>query len=99
MTNEPEEENYFDKLVRTSTPDPNYKVEPLTISEALQEALFVATENGRTIYDIAKAIRIEPDSLYRFQQGSDIRLQTADKLARELGLELRKIKTKRKKAK
>jgi predicted transcriptional regulator len=70
-------------------------MEPMGIDQALRHAL---SEDPRTIYEIAKAIAIEPDSLYRFQQGKDIRLETADRLARALGLQLTPIKRKRSKA-
>jgi predicted transcriptional regulator len=89
-------ESIFDKLAAAGSHKP---LEPQsytdTLSLALREAII---EDGRTIYEISKAIGIEPDSLYRFQQGKDIRLETADRLARELGLELKPIKRTRKKA-
>ena len=68
---------------------------PEPLSQGLRDALLT---NGRSVYEIAKNIGIEPDSLYRFQQGKDIRLDTADKLAKELGLELRQFTRKRRKA-
>lgn len=43
-------------------------------------------------------MKIEPDSLYKFKQGYDLRLDTADKLAAALGFELKPIKRKRSKA-
>jgi len=93
MTKETDsEENYFDRLVRTGASVPLGPCPPETISDQLLDAIHVS---GRTIYDLSKAIKIEPDSLYRFIQGSDIRLATAAKLAMELGLELRPIKRKR----
>ena len=67
---------------------------PEPLSQALRDALLT---EGRTIYEIAKAIGIEPDSLYRFQGGKDIRLDTADRLAKALGLELQPFKRKRRK--
>jgi predicted transcriptional regulator len=89
-------ESIFDKLAAAGSHKP---LEPQsytdTLSLALREAII---EDGRTIYEISKAIGIEPDSLYRFQQGKDIRLETADRLAKALGLELRPFKRKRRKA-
>lgn len=90
------EESIFDKFAAAGSrtpPEPPRYPEPLSL--ALREAIHT---DGRTIYEIAKAIGIEPDSLYRFQGGKDIRLDTADRLARELGLELRPFKRKRRKA-
>jgi phenylalanyl-tRNA synthetase beta subunit len=93
MTKETDsEENYFDRLVRTGASVPLGPCPPETISEQLLDAM---NYSGRTIYELSKAIKIEPDSLYRFVQGSDIRLETAAKLCLELGLELRPIKRKR----
>jgi predicted transcriptional regulator len=89
-------ESIFDKLAAAgSAKPPEPQRYPETLSLALREAII---EDGRTIYEIAKAINIEPDSLYRFQQGKDIRLETADRLAKALGLELRPFKRKRRKA-
>ena len=89
------EENYFDKLAREGCKPPEPRKQPDRLSDTLREAIH---SDGRTIYEIAKAIGIEPDSLYRFQQGKDIRLDTADRLAKALGLELRPFKRKRRKA-
>jgi predicted transcriptional regulator len=89
-------ESIFDKLAAEgSHKPPEPQSYPDTLSLALREAII---EDGRTIYEISKAIGIEPDSLYRFQQGKDIRLDTADRLAKALGLELRPFKRKRRKA-
>lgn len=44
--------------------------------------------DGRTIYELAAHCCCEPDILYRFRDGKDIRLATAAKLAAVLGLEL-----------
>lgn len=63
------------------------------IDNDLREAL--ATD-GRTIYELAAAMCVEPDVLYRFRDGKDIRLATAAKLADVLGLALTKPKAKRK---
>lgn len=54
--------------------------------------------DGRTIYELAGLCCCEPDVLYRFRDGKDIRLATAAKLANVLGLALTKSKstTKRK---
>jgi Predicted transcriptional regulator with an HTH domain len=88
------EENYFDKIAREGFVPPEPRKQPDLLSDTLREAIL---EDGRTIYEIAKAIGIEPDSLYRFQGGKDIRLDTADRLAKALGLELRPFKRKRRK--
>ena len=89
-------ESIFDKLAAEgSHKPPEPQSYPDTLSLALREAII---EDGRTIYEISQAIGIEPDSLYRFQQGKDIRLDTADRLAKALGLELRPFKRKRRKA-
>jgi len=89
------EQSIFDKWIETGTsPHKSGTIQRDTIGNQLREAIH---SDGRTIYEIAKAIGIEPDSLYRFQQGKDIRLDTADKLAAELGLELKPFKRKRKK--
>jgi predicted transcriptional regulator len=90
-------ESILDKLAAEgSAKPPEPQKYPETLSLALREAII---GDGRTIYEIAKAINIEPDSLYRFQQGKDIRLDTADKLAAALGLELKSIKRTRRKTK
>jgi predicted transcriptional regulator len=91
------EQNIFDKWVEEGTSPHKHKkppYQPDEISETLRMAIH---QSGRTVYDIAKAIKIEPDSLYRFLQGYDIRLATADKLAQELRLELKQVKRSRKK--
>jgi predicted transcriptional regulator len=91
------EQNIFDKWVKEGTSPHKHKqpaYQPEEISETLRMAIH---QSGRTVYDIAKAIKIEPDSLYRFLQGYDIRLATADKLAQELRLELKQVKRSRKK--
>jgi hypothetical protein len=59
------------------------------IDETLRQAL---ADDGRTIYEIAKATNTETDIWYRFQAGKTIRLDTAAKLAAALGLELKPIK-------
>lgn len=56
------------------------------IDDVLRQAML---EDGRTVYELAKQAVIEPDILYRFRDGSDLRLATAAKLAHVLGLELR----------
>lgn len=56
------------------------------IDETLRQAML---EDGRTVYELAKQTMLEPDILYRFRDGSDLRLATAAKLAEVLGLELR----------
>jgi plasmid maintenance system antidote protein VapI len=63
------------------------------IDNELREAL---AADGRTIYELAAAMCVEPDVLYRFRDGKDIRLATAAKLAEVLGLALTKPKAKRK---
>jgi len=97
------QENIFDRIVREAGPNPNPTTkrtryipnEPELISDTLRYAL---QNDPRTIYEIAKQMRIEPDSLYKFKQGYDLRLDTADKLAAALGFELKPIKRKRSKA-
>jgi hypothetical protein len=42
----------------------------------------------RSIYELAAEMIVEPDVLYRFRDGKDIRLATAAKLADVLGLTL-----------
>jgi predicted transcriptional regulator len=89
------QENIFDRLAANPIPGAKKSAyQPEEISETLRMAIH---QSGRTVYDIAKAIKIEPDSLYRFLQGYDIRLATADKLAQELRLELKQVKRSRKK--
>jgi len=54
--------------------------------------------DGRSFYELAGLCCCEPDVLYRFRDGKDIRLATAAKLANVLGLALAPTKatTKRK---
>jgi hypothetical protein len=89
------EENIFDRLA--ANPIPGSKMPPYQPNEISETLRMAIHQSGRTVYDIAKAIKIEPDSLYRFLQGYDIRLATADKLAQELRLELKQVKRSRKK--
>jgi hypothetical protein len=42
----------------------------------------------RSLYEIAASMECEPDLLYRFRDGKDIRLATAARLADVLGLSL-----------
>lgn len=91
-------ENIFDRELREAQENPDRQPRPVSykpeeISETLRYALM---NDERSVYEIAKALKIEPDSLYRFKQGFDIRLETADKLAAYLGFELKAIKRKRK---
>ena len=58
------------------------------IDEQLRAAI---NDDGRTPYELAKLAEIEPDILYRFIGGKDIRLATASKLASVLGLTLKPI--------
>lgn len=88
------EENYCDKIAWEIFVPPEPRKQPDRLSNTLRRAIL---EDGRTMYEIAKAIGIEPDSLYRFQQGKDMRLDTADRLAKALGLELQPFKRKRRK--
>lgn len=85
-----QEENIFDRLAANPIPGakpPKYR--PQEVSETLFRAI---EQSGRTAYDLAKAAKMEPDLIYRFMAGNDIRLSTVDKLAQELGLELKPIK-------
>lgn len=59
------------------------------IDEELRSRL---AEDPRSIYEIAGEALVEPDVLYRFRDGKDIRLATAAKLAAVLGLTLTKTK-------
>jgi hypothetical protein len=56
-----------------------------TIDQELRTRL---AADGRTIYELSAAMCVEPDVLYRFRDGKDIRLATAAKLADVLGLAL-----------
>ena len=49
-------------------------------------------DDPRSLYEIAGEAMIEPDVLYRFRDGKDIRLATAAKLAEVLGMTLTKAK-------
>lgn len=59
------------------------------IDEELRSHL---AQDPRSLYEIAGEALVEPDVLYRFRDGKDIRLATAAKLAQVLGLELTKAK-------
>lgn len=66
------------------------------LSEQLRQAI---KADGRTPYAIAKAADLEPDAVYRFQEGKDLRLSSAAKLAAVLSLRLAPAKRRgRKKA-
>lgn len=66
------------------------------LSEQLRQAI---KADGRTAYAIAKAADLEPDALYRFQEGKDLRLSSASKVAAVLDLRLAPAKRRgRKKA-
>lgn len=59
------------------------------LTDDLRKALL---SDNRTWYEIAQEAGIEPDVLYRFRDGKDIRLTTADKICTALGLELKHAK-------
>lgn len=59
------------------------------LTDAIRKALL---SDNRTWYEIAKEAGIEPDVLYRFRDGKDIRLTTAEKICKALGLELKHAK-------
>jgi DNA-binding phage protein len=67
-------------------PESNIFDDVAVISETLRSALMT---DKRTIYEIAQEAQLEPDVLYRFRDGKDIRLATADKLCKALGLRLK----------
>lgn len=59
---------------------------PESVSEALKQAI---ETSGLTVYEIAKRAKVSQIVISRFLSGArDIRLATADKLSRVLGLEL-----------
>ena len=62
------------------------------LGDVLRQAM---VDDGRTLYELAKEARMETDQLYRFRDGADLRITTASKLARVLGLELRPKKRSR----
>ena len=58
-----------------------------TVTDQLKQAV---TDSGETLYGVAKGSGAEYSALLRFMAGErGIRLDTADKLAAYLGLELR----------
>jgi len=57
-----------------------------TIIEQLKRAI---GNSGKTHYRIGKEANVSPDQLDRFMRGRDIRLSTAAKIAKALGLEFR----------
>jgi DNA-binding Xre family transcriptional regulator len=58
----------------------------MTIADQLRQAIKRARPQTR--YAIAKAAGIDQSVLTRFMQGDDIRLSTAGKLCKHLGLRL-----------
>jgi len=61
-----------------------------SISDQLRTAIEAHIKRGRTVYRVAKEAGITPAMLSRFlNDGLDLRLSTAAKLAAALGLELR----------
>ena len=68
------------------------------ISEVLREAI---KDSGQTLYEIAKGAGVPNPTVYRWVEGSrpNISIDTADKLAVYLGLELRPKKQRAKKGK
>jgi transcriptional regulator with XRE-family HTH domain len=66
-----------------------------TISDQLRAAVEARIKAGWTVYRVAKEAGVTPAMLSRFlNQGLDLRLSTAAKLAAVLGLELRPAKKK-----
>lgn len=58
------------------------------MSEILKAALSKAA-TGRSLWSIATAAELRPETLYRFRDGrQNLSLESAEKLARVLGLEL-----------
>lgn len=57
--------------------------EPTEISTQLREAV---SNCGMSLPELAKAAGIDYAMLYRFSKGGDIRLETAGRIARTLGL-------------
>lgn len=84
------EKNIFDEWAVNGNPYARSMEEirndPVNISDTLRDALMT---DKRTIYEIAREAQLEPDVLYRFRDGNDIRLATADKLCKALGLSLK----------
>lgn len=63
------------------------RVGPSSLSKALREAI---RNSGKSVYQIAKAANVSQVVVSRFISGErDIRMQTADRLAEVLGLEIR----------
>jgi hypothetical protein len=66
----------------------------LSIVAALQGAIREAVKGGATHYRLAKDAGISPEIIDRFmaedKRHRDVRLETAEKLAKVLNLELRK---------
>lgn len=67
--------------------------QPQMIDEALKAAI---RKSGRSYYDLGHAAEVSPSVILRFMsddpqavRGGDIRLSTAARLAKALGLELR----------
>jgi transcriptional regulator with XRE-family HTH domain len=66
-----------------------------TISDQLRAAAAARVKAGWTVYRVAKEAGITPAMLSRFlNDGLDLRLSTAAKLAAALGLELRPARKK-----
>jgi DNA-binding phage protein len=65
------------------------------VSDQLRRAIRAEIKAGSTAYRIAKDAGLKPEVVYRFMnEGLDLRLSTAAKLAAVLGLELRPAKKK-----
>jgi plasmid maintenance system antidote protein VapI len=58
-----------------------------TIAESLRQAI---RTSGSSVYSLAKETSIPQSMLTRFVNGKDIRLETADRLAKFFGLSLKK---------
>ena len=67
------------------------------ISDQLRKAIQAHIKSGSTAYRIAKDAGLKPEVVYRFiDDGLDLRLSSAAKIAAALGLELRTIKNMKK---
>ena len=74
------------RRVQEEFPPAQERLVPGSVSEALKRAI---EASGLTVYEIAKRAKVSQIIISRFLSGErDIRMATADKLARILGLKL-----------
>jgi hypothetical protein len=68
----------------------------IDLAEQLRTAI---AADGRTHYAIAKDAGVEPDLIYRFVDGKDLRFSSVAKIAAALDLQLAPVKRRRRNAK